>query len=84
MGRLAEGVLTKIMSPGQTRITAEQAQQFSPQQVQDVVNDANDVCPGVADQLGKFYAQHKSLLNTLGGIAANIVMMKMKDHFSSK
>jgi hypothetical protein len=84
MAGLAGGVLSKVMSRGQTQITPEQAQQLSPQQVQDVVNHANDVHPGVADHLGQFYAQHKGLLNTLGGIAATVAMMKMKDHLSDK
>ena len=84
MGGLAGGVLGKVMSPGQTRITPEQAQQLSPQQVQDVVNHANEVHPGVADQLGQFYAQHKGLINTLGGIAATVAMMKMKDHMAQQ
>ena len=84
MGGLAGGVLSKIMSPGQTQITPEQAQQLSPQQVHDVVNHANDVHPGVADQLGQFYSQHKGLLNTLGGIAATVAMMKMKDRMSNQ
>ena len=72
------------MAPGQTQITPEQAQQLSPQQVQDVVSQANQAHPGVADQLGEFYAQHRGLINTLGGIAATIAMMKMKDHMSGE
>jgi hypothetical protein len=70
------------MRPGQTQITPDQAAKLTPQQVQDVVNHANDVHPGVADQLGAFYAQHRSLINTLGGVAATVAMMKMKDHMS--
>ena len=46
------------------------AQSNGAQQVQDVVNQANDVHPDVANVLGQFYAQHKGLINTLGGIAA--------------
>lgn len=84
MAGLAGGVLGKVMSPGQTQITPEQASQLTPQQVQDVVNHANDAHPGVADQLGQFYAQHKGLINTLGGIAASVAMMKMKDHLSGQ
>jgi hypothetical protein len=83
MAGLAGGALGSIMKPGQTQITPNQASQLSPQQVQDVVNHANDVHPGgVADQLGAFYAQHRSLINTLGGVAATVAMMKMKDHMS--
>jgi len=82
MAGLAGGALGSVMRPGQTQITPAQAQQLTPQQVQDVVNHANEVHPGVADQLGQFYAQHRGLINTLGGIAATVAMMKMKDHLS--
>jgi hypothetical protein len=84
MAGLAGGVLGKVMSPGQTQITPAQASQLTPQQVQDVVNHANETHPGVADQLGQFYAQHRGLINTLGGIAASVAMMKMKDHMSGQ
>ena len=47
-----------------------------------MVNHANDVHPDVANVLGQFYAQHKGLINTLGGIAATVAMMKMKDHLA--
>ncbi len=84
MAGLAGGVLGNVMRPGQTQITPDQAAQLSPQQVQDVVNHASEVHPGVADQLGQFYAQHRGLINTLGGIAATVAMMKMKDHLSGR
>ena len=84
MAGLAGGVLGRVMSPGQTQITPQQASQLTPQQVQDVVNHANDVHPGVADQLGQFYANHRGLINTLGGIAATVAMTKMKDHLSGQ
>jgi len=84
MGSLAGGTLAKVMTPGQTQITPAQASQLTPQQVQDVVNHANQVHPGVADQLGAFYAEHRGLINTLGGIAATVAMMKMQDHLSGR
>lgn len=84
MAGLAGGVLGKVMSPGQTQITPEQASQLTPKEVEAVVNHANEIHPGVADQLGNFYAQHKGLINTLGGIAATVAMMKMKDHMSNQ
>lgn len=81
-GGLAGGVLGNLMSPGQTQVTPDQASQLTPQQVQDVVNHANDVHPDLPSVLGQFYAQHKGLVNTLGGVAATVAMMKMKDHLS--
>ena len=82
MAGLAGGALGNIMKPGQSQITPSQASQLTPEQVQNVVNHANDMHPGVADQLAAFYAQHRGLINTLGGVAATVAMMKMKDHLS--
>jgi hypothetical protein len=82
MAGLAGGVVGNVMKPGQSQITPSQASSLSPEDVQAVVNHASEVHPGVADQLGEFYAQHRSLINTLGGVAATVAMMKMKDHLS--
>ena len=38
----------------------------------------------MADQLGMLYAQQRTLANTLGGSAATLVLMKMKDHMSGE
>ncbi|HET9577188.1 MAG TPA: hypothetical protein VFP44_05135 [Usitatibacter sp.] len=81
---LAGGTLAGVIKPGQSQITPEQAAQLTPKQVEDVVNHANEVHPDVASQLGDFYAQHRGLINTLGGIAATVALMKMKDHLSGR
>ena len=49
-----------------------------------MVNHAHEVNPGVADQLGDFYANHKTLIHTIGGLAASIALMKMKDHMTGR
>ncbi len=79
---LAGGVLAKVITPDTTQITPAQASQLSPQQVQDVINEAHQQNPGIAGELGQFYAQHAGLLKTLGGAALTIAMVKMKDHLS--
>jgi hypothetical protein len=81
---LASGALGKILKPGQTEITPEQAAKISPEVVQEVVNQANDSHPGIADQMGEFYAQHKGLIHILGGLAATIALTQMKDHLTNK
>jgi len=81
---LAGGALGRIMSPGATQVTAEQAAQLSPEQVQAVVTHANETHPGVADELGKFYAQHSGLIKTLGGAAMLFALGKMKDHLANR
>ncbi len=81
---LAGGALGRIMSPGATQVTPEQAAQLTPEQVQAVVTHANETNPGIADQLGNFYAQHSGLIKTLGGAAMLIAMTKMKDHLAQR
>jgi hypothetical protein len=79
---LAGGVLGRIMAPGRSQITPDQASKLTPQQVQDVVEHAHQTNPGIADELAGFYALHSGLIKTLGGAALAIAMAKMKDHLS--
>lgn len=81
---IAGGVLGRVMAPGAQQITPAQASQLSPQQVQDVVNHASQVEPGIADQLASFYAEHSGLIKTLGGAALAIAMARMKDNLSQR
>ena len=81
---LGGGILGNVLQPGQNQVTPAQASQLSPQEVQDVVNHAHEVNPNIADQLAGFYANHKTLINTLGGLAASVAMMKMKDHMTGR
>jgi hypothetical protein len=68
-----------MMAPGQTQITPEQASRFTPQQIQEIATHAQEQQPGIIDKLGNFYAEHPTLIKTLGGVAAAIAMSKMKD-----
>jgi hypothetical protein len=81
-GALAGGALGRVMQPGATQVTPDQASQLTPDQVRDVVNHAHETNPGIADQLGSFYAQHSGLVKTLGSAALLIAMTKMKDHLA--
>ena len=81
---LAGGALGRIMSPGATQVTPEQAAKMTPEQVQAVVTHASETHPAVADQLGNFYAEHSGLIKTLGGAAMLIAMTKMKDHLAQR
>ena len=76
---LAGGALSKMMAPGQTQITPEQAARITPQQVQEIATHAQEQQPSVIDKLGSFYAEHPTLIKTLGGVAAAIALSKMKD-----
>jgi len=79
---LGGGILASIIKPGSNQVAPDQASQLSPQQVQDVVEHAHQINPGIADDLAGFYAQHSGLIKTLGGAALAIAMAKMKDHLA--
>jgi hypothetical protein len=64
-------------------ISTDQASQISPQQVQDVVTQAQQQNPGIVDSLSNFYAQHPGLVKTLGGAALAIAMAKISEHMKS-
>lgn len=80
---LAGGVLGRVLSSGSHQVTPDQASQLTPEQVQAVVNDAHASNPGLADQLGSFYAQHAGLIKTLGGAALLVAMAHMKEQLTS-
>ncbi len=75
---LAGGALNKMLRPGQTQLTPEQASQLPPAVVRDVVTAAQEKKPELADQLGQFYANHSGLVKTLGGAALLIALAKVK------
>lgn len=77
---LAGGALGKVLAPGQTQLTPDQASQLSPAQVSEIAAHAEKAEPGVVDQVSQFYAQHSGLIKTLGGAALMIALAKMKDN----
>lgn len=81
---LAGGALGRVLQPGASQITPAQASQISPEEVQAIVNHAHESAPGLADQLGGFYAQHSGLIKTLGSAAMLLAMTQMKDHLAGR
>ena len=77
---LASGALGRVLAPGQSQLTPEQAAQVSPDQVSEIATQAEQVQPGVVDQVSQFYAQHSGLIKVLGGAALAIAMAKMKNN----
>ena len=64
---------------GTSTITANQASQIDPQQVQNAVTQAQQHNPGIVDSLSGFYAQHPGLVKTLGGAALAIALGKISE-----
>lgn len=79
---LAGGVLGRVLAPGQSQVTPEQASQLSPAQVSDIATQAEQSHPGVVDQVSQFYARHSGLIKVLGGAALAVALAKMKNNLN--
>ena len=71
------GLLDGLIGGGQGQITPEQAEQISPEAVRDLAAEAEKRDPSIIDQFSDFYAQHPTLIKTLGGAALAIALAKM-------
>ena len=58
-------------------VAAQDAAQFTPEQVQQIASHAEQHSPGIVDQMSDFYAQHSGLIKTLGGAALTIALARM-------
>lgn len=70
------GALTNLLGGAKT-ISPEQAQNVSPEVVQQMATHAEKADPSIVDRASEFYAQHPTLVRTLGAAALSIVMSKM-------
>jgi len=57
---------------GSGEVGPQQANQVSPQQVQEIAANAQKQNPSVVDQVSSFYAQHPQVVKALGGLALAI------------
>lgn len=61
------------------QLTPAQAQQVSPQVVQQLATHAEKANPSIIDSVSGFYAQHSTLVKTLGGAALTIALSKVAE-----
>ncbi len=71
--------LAGLLGGGQTEVTPEQAEQVSPEAVQDLAAHAEQRDPSIIDMASNFYAEHPTLVKTLGGAALAIALAKIVD-----
>ncbi len=76
-GGAGGGVLSSLLGGGQ--ISAQQAQQISPEQVQQLAAHAEKADPSIIDKASSFYAQHPTLVKTLGSAALSIALAKVAE-----
>jgi hypothetical protein len=64
---------------GGKQITPEQAQNVSPDVVQQIATHAEKSDPSIIDRASQFYAEHPALIKTLGGAALSIALAKVAE-----
>jgi len=89
IGGLAPGVLASLGGgalgnlfrghDAPAAITPEQAAQLTPEQVQQIAADAERENPSIVDRMGDFYAEHPTLVKTIGGAALAIILGRVAE-----
>lgn len=87
LGSLGPGALSQITGGGAlagqlggtNEITAQQAQNVPPEVVERMASHAEKTDPSIVDRASAFYAQHPTLVKTLGGAALSIVLAKVAE-----
>ncbi len=79
------GLLSQLTGGGggTPSVTPAQASQLSPDQVQVIASHAEQANPGIVDRMSEFYAQHPTLVKTVGGAALSIALSKMAERTGS-
>jgi hypothetical protein len=71
------GALASLLGGSAKTITPDQAQNVSPELVQQLASHAEKANPSIVDKASAFYAQHPMLVKTLGGAALSIALAKV-------
>lgn len=74
--------LAGLLGGGQTEITPEQAAQVSPADIQEVAASAERHDPSIIDRISSFYAEHPTLVKSLGSAALAIALAKIVESHS--
>jgi hypothetical protein len=77
MSAIAGGALGNLFGGNKDSaptITPEQAATMTPEQVRQIAEQAEQENPGIVERMGDFYAEHPTLVKTIGGAALAIVL----------
>lgn len=69
--------LTRLLGSGQTEVAPEQAQQIPTEAVREIAAQAENQDPSIIDRISNFYAEHPTIVKTLGTAALSIAMAKL-------
>jgi hypothetical protein len=81
---VASAGLTGLVGGAGAKLTPEQAQQVSPEMVQQLATHAEKTNPTIIDSVSTFYAEHSSLVKTLGSAALSIALAKIAESRTQK
>ncbi|MGB2663774.1 MAG: hypothetical protein WAK48_07215 [Candidatus Acidiferrum sp.] len=88
LSSVSPGTLTQLLSgaglaglvgSGTPQLTPDQAQKLSPEAVQQLATHAQNANPSIVASVSNFYAQHTTLVKTLGGAALTIALAKVAE-----
>jgi hypothetical protein len=74
LGPAAGSIIPGLSGPN---VTPQQASQVTPEQVQQIAEQAQNKRPSVVDQVSGFYAQHPEVVKAAGGMALTIMLQHM-------
>jgi hypothetical protein len=74
---LASGMLGNVLGGGASNVTPEQAQQVPPDVVGRLAEEAQRRDPSIVDRAGAFYAEHPTLVKSLGAASLGFIMSHM-------
>jgi len=73
--------LSSLLGGGAPRqLTPEEAAQVSPQEIQHLANHVQANNPSIVDRVSEIYAEHPTIVKTLGGAALSVAMAKLAQH----
>lgn len=70
---------TRLLSGAGQQVTPDQAQTVPGQIVQQLATQAEKSDPTIVDKASSFYAEHSTLVKTLGGVALSIALAKVAE-----
>jgi hypothetical protein len=71
--------LAELVGAAKTQLTPDQAQKISPEAVEQLATHAQASNPSVIEIVSNFYAQHTTLIKTLGGTALTVALAKVAE-----
>jgi len=77
LGANGGGALAGLLGGGQNQLTPGEAASVPPEEVQALAEHVQKTDPSVIDRVSEIYAEHPTLIKTLGAVALGIAMKKI-------